>query len=136
MIPEKLKSFGNITEVLDETRPAYDLEELQKKYAGTLIGDYICFFMEKNRQWKKQVVTALELAPDLDGGETKISLTGSGEAVIENYKGILQYTDSEILLQSLRGKVLLRGRNLEIVWYTSLEMKITGSIFSILLQQK
>ena len=92
--------------------------------------------MEKNRQWKKQVVTALELAPDLDGGETKISLTGSGEAVIENYKGILQYTDSEILLQSLRGKVLLRGKNLEIVWYTSLEMKITGSIFSILLQQK
>lgn len=92
--------------------------------------------MEKNRQWKKQVVTALDLAPDLDGGETKISLTGSGEAVIENYKGILQYTDSEILLQSLRGKVLLRGRNLEIVWYTSLEMKITGSIFSILLQQK
>ncbi|MBC5780459.1 YabP/YqfC family sporulation protein [Blautia difficilis] len=92
--------------------------------------------MEKNRQWKKQVVTALELAPDLDGGETKISLTGSGEAVIENYKGILQYTDSEILIQSLRGKVLLRGRNLEIVWYTSLEMKITGSIFSILLQQR
>lgn len=92
--------------------------------------------MEKNRQWKKQVVTALELAPDLDGGETKISITGSGEAVIENYKGILQYTDSEILLKSLRGKVILRGRNLEIVWYTSLEMKITGSIFSILLQQK
>ena len=46
--------------------------------------------MEKNRQWKKQVVTALELAPDLDGEETKISLTGSGEAVVENYKGILQ----------------------------------------------
>ena len=40
---------GRDTEVLDETRPAYDLEELQKKYAGTLIGDYICFFMEKNR---------------------------------------------------------------------------------------
>ena len=92
--------------------------------------------MEKNRQWKKQVVTALELAPDLDGGETKISLTGSGEAVIENYKGILQYTDSEILIQSLRGKVLLCGRNLEIVWYTSLEMKITGVISSILLQQR
>lgn len=92
--------------------------------------------MEKNRQWKKQVVTALELAPDLDCRETKISLTGSGEAVIENYKGILQYTDSEILIQSLRGKVLLCGRNLEIVWYTSLEMKITGAISSILLQQR
>lgn len=49
LIPEKLKSFGNITEVLDETKPAYDLEALQKKYAGTLIGDYITFFLEKNR---------------------------------------------------------------------------------------
>ena len=49
LIPEKLKSFGNITEVLDETIPAYDLEELQEKYAGTLIGDYIHFFLEKNR---------------------------------------------------------------------------------------
>ena len=57
LIPEKLKSFGNITEVLDETRPAYDLEELQKKYAGTLIGDYICFFMEKTEiQWKISLV--------------------------------------------------------------------------------
>ena len=49
LIPEKLKSFGNITEVLDETRPAYDLEKLQNKYAGTLIGEYIRFFLEKNR---------------------------------------------------------------------------------------
>lgn len=49
LIPEKLKAFGNITEVLDETRPAYDLEELRRKYAGTLIGDYIRFFLEKNR---------------------------------------------------------------------------------------
>lgn len=56
--------------------------------------------------------------------------------MVENYKGILQYTDSEILIQSLRGKVLLCGRNLEIVWYTSLEMKITGVISSILLQQR
>ena len=59
--------------------------------------------MEKNRQWKKQVVTALELAPDLDGGETKISLTGSGEAVIENYKGILEYEEFYIKLSTKVG---------------------------------
>ena len=49
LIPEKLKAFGNITEVLDETRPAYDLEALGRQYAGTLIGDYIAFFMKKDR---------------------------------------------------------------------------------------
>lgn len=38
-----------MTEVLDESRPAYDLEELEKKYSGTLIGDYISYFLEKDR---------------------------------------------------------------------------------------
>ena len=36
-------------EVLDETVPAYDLEALQRQYAGTLIGDYISYFQGKNR---------------------------------------------------------------------------------------
>jgi hypothetical protein len=49
LIPEKLKSLGNITEVLDESRPAYDLEALEKQYNGTLIGDYIRYFMQKDR---------------------------------------------------------------------------------------
>ena len=33
--------MGNIVEVLDESRPAYDLEKLHEQYKGTLIGDYI-----------------------------------------------------------------------------------------------
>ena len=85
---------------------------------------------------KQNMVETLELPKDLMYGDSIVTITGRREVLIENYKGILQYTDSEILLQSLRGKVLLRGRNLEIVWYTSLEMKITGAISSILLQQK
>jgi hypothetical protein len=35
--------------VLDESRPAYDLETLEKQYNGTLIGDYIRYFMQKDR---------------------------------------------------------------------------------------
>ena len=49
LLPEKLKTYGYVTEVLDESRPAYDLEELEKKYSGTLIGDYISYFLEKDR---------------------------------------------------------------------------------------
>ena len=90
----------------------------------------------KLKSVKQNMVETLELPKDLMYGDSIVTITGRREVLIENYKGILQYTDSEILLQSLRGKVLLRGRNLEIVWYTSLEMKITGAISSILLQQK
>ena len=49
LLPERLKSFGFVTEVLDESRPAYDLEDLEKKYSGTLIGDYISYFLHKDR---------------------------------------------------------------------------------------
>ena len=49
LLPERLKSFGYVTEVLDESKPSYDLEALQKKYSGTLIGDYISYFLEKDR---------------------------------------------------------------------------------------
>ena len=49
LLPERLKSFGFVTEVLDESRPAYDLEDLEKKYSGTLIGDYISYFFHKDR---------------------------------------------------------------------------------------
>ena len=90
----------------------------------------------KLKSVKQNMVETLELPKDLMYGDSIVTITGRREVLIENYKGILQYTDSEILLQSLRGKVLLRGINLEIVWYTSLEMKITGAISSILLQQK
>lgn len=49
LLPEKLKSLGNIIEVQDESKPAYDLEELFRQYNGTLIGDYIRCFMKQDR---------------------------------------------------------------------------------------
>ena len=48
LIPEKLKNCGNVVEVCDESRPVYDVEQLKKQYAGTLIGDYIRFFTDRN----------------------------------------------------------------------------------------
>ena len=44
LIPEKLKTCGNVIDVRDDTRLPYDLEMLKKQYAGTLIGDYIRYF--------------------------------------------------------------------------------------------
>ncbi len=38
---DALRRCGNITEVLDETRPYYDLERLKYQEEGTLIGEYI-----------------------------------------------------------------------------------------------
>ena len=47
LIPEKLKKQGNIIDVIDQSQPMYDLDALQKRYAGTLIGEYISYFRRK-----------------------------------------------------------------------------------------
>ena len=46
LIPERLKGLGNITELRDDSHPAYDLEVLYRQYSGTLVGDYIHHFLQ------------------------------------------------------------------------------------------
>lgn len=48
LLTERLKNLGNVTEVVDQTNPAYDLEALYRRYSGTLIGDYIKYFKNRN----------------------------------------------------------------------------------------
>ena len=87
--------------------------------------------MGKLGRWKEQMVSALEIPPDLAYSETIITMTGSMEILIENYKSISRYTPTEIVIRSLRGKVSICGKNLEILWYTSSAMKVTVNISGI-----
>ena len=54
------------------------------------------------------------------------------ELLIENYRGILEYTQNHISLQAKTCRVMIRGKNLHISYYTNEEMKITGLIDSVL----
>ncbi|MCF0133302.1 MAG: DNA repair exonuclease [Blautia sp.] len=49
LIPERIKRLGNIIEVNDETKIAYDLERLYRKHCGTIVGDYIAYFRKDKR---------------------------------------------------------------------------------------
>lgn len=77
LIPEKLKNLGNITDVIDESWPAYDLSELYKRYSGTLIGDYIGYFLSKG---ELDTVEKKALYYGLAGssGDWKQEMTGKG----------------------------------------------------------
>ncbi|MGI6069259.1 MAG: metallophosphoesterase family protein [Blautia sp.] len=48
-LPQRLKALGNVTQVEDETVPDFDLEQLSVRYEGTLIGEYIRYFQEKDK---------------------------------------------------------------------------------------
>lgn len=82
----------------------------------------------KNPLRKEQVIDSLKLPRDICLGALKVTLTGNAEAWIENYKGILEYTENVILLQGKTCQVCFEGNRLSIDYYTNEDMKISGCI--------
>lgn len=80
---------------------------------------------------KKVIVEALKLPKDICLGAMKVSMTGNEEVWIENYRGILEYTDKRILLQGKTCQVCFEGYGLSIDYYTNEDMKISGCICSV-----
>jgi len=77
------------------------------------------------------IVESLQVPKDLAFGSVIATITGQSEAFIENYRGIIEYTDHKIKLQTKTCKMELVGKGLNIEYYTNDEMKITGHINQI-----
>ena len=80
---------------------------------------------------KHRLSGQLKLPSDLTNGDILISMTGVHESFIENYRGIVEYTDTCILLAGRNGQVQFSGQQLTITYYTNDEMKIEGTFESI-----
>lgn len=81
--------------------------------------------------FKENVVETLELPKDLVYGAVMISATGRRELLVENYRGILEYSTECIRLQAKDCRVCITGKSLNIEYYTNEEMKICGIIKNI-----
>ena len=74
---------------------------------------------------------AVNMPKDVVLGVPIITLTGQVELLIENYRGILEYTDQLIRVQTKSGQIRVQGKRLQIAYYTNDEMKVTGHIQSV-----
>ena len=84
--------------------------------------------MKKNNGKKEALIEALGLPKDICTGALKVTMTGNSEAWVENYRGILEYTECLILLQAKTCQVAFEGTGLSIEYYTNEDMKISGCI--------
>ena len=80
---------------------------------------------------KHKVAKISEAPEDVILGIPLITILGSIEINIENYGGIIEYTDSLIRIRTKVGQIIIKGKKLRIEQYTSDEMKIHGIINSI-----
>lgn len=73
----------------------------------------------------------LNMPQDVICGTTIITLQGNNDLVIENYKGLICYSEQEIQIQGKKEVVKVTGKNLFIHYFSNSDMKITGNISCI-----
>ncbi len=72
----------------------------------------------------------LELPKEVYSNEPKLVVTGFNEMIIENYKGILEYEDYYIKINTHIGSININGFNLNLEKMTEDNIRITGKIES------
>ena len=90
--------------------------------------------MGKNRLTDR-MSEAVNIPKDVMCGVPLMRIIGREELCIENYRGILEYTDTFVRIQSKIGQIHITGRKLEIKYYTNDEMKVVGMIDSLTYHQ-
>ena len=75
-----------------------------------------------------RIADAANMPKDVMLGVPIVTMTGQLEVNVENYRGILEYTDILIRTKSKCGQIRITGKNLQIAYYTNDEMKITGRV--------
>lgn len=84
--------------------------------------------MKKNRYSKIDKI--LEMPKEVCSDIPKIIITGFEEMVIENFKGILEYEEFYVKINTHIGIININGYNLNLENMTNDDIKVTGKIES------
>ncbi len=82
----------------------------------------------KKKTLKTRIADASGMPKDVILGVPLVTVIGQNETCIENYRGILEYTEKFIRIQTKLGKIHITGKELQIEYYTNDEMKIIGQV--------
>lgn len=87
--------------------------------------------MKNNNRFSNKISKALELPREISEKDTKISIVGFDEMLIENYKGILEYEEFYIKIKTEIGNINISGFNLALEQVTEDDISVKGKIQSI-----
>ncbi len=86
---------------------------------------------KKKPNFLRKVTTAIDLPKELVFNLPRIVMISNEEVYIENYKGIVNYNDKEVRLNTNRIPVKITGAGLEITQITADDVTISGRICSV-----
>ena len=85
----------------------------------------------KIRKNFNKVDKLLELPKEVYSNEPKIVITGFDEIVIENFKGILEYEEFFVRINTFIGTININGYNLNLENLTNEDLRVKGKIESL-----
>lgn len=85
----------------------------------------------REHPFKENLISALELPPDMGLKVPVITVCGRRQITVENYRTILSYKKEEIRIRTRDGSLQITGSNLVISNYTPEEMTVAGRIKNI-----
>ena len=91
----------------------------------------MCGFFMNKPNLKMKVTDAVGLPKDVTQGASILTVIGNRDFTLENYRGILEYSETLIRISTKGGKIIIKGNLLQILQYNHLDMNITGRIEAI-----
>lgn len=89
---------------------------------------------KKNRKYNK-IDKILELPREVCSNIPKVTITGFEEMIIENFKGILEYEEFFVRVNTHIGIININGYNLNLENMTNDDIRVTGKIESFDLER-
>lgn len=86
---------------------------------------------KKTYKIKETISNALELPKDIVLDVAKVTLIGSNNVTVENHKGILEYNEDQIRINTGSGVLVINGSRLSIKSVLQEEITITGEVHCI-----
>ncbi len=90
---------------------------------------------QRLREQLARLSAKLELPADLVAGVPKLELTGSGELLLEQHRGIKSYSQEEVCIRVSLGLIRIAGSGLYIRLMNSKRIALCGTIHSITLEE-
>ena len=87
------------------------------------------------RKFVRKATEILELPREVVSNVPKITLTGFDELIIENFKGILEYEDFFVRIETFIGSVNINGFNLKLNQMNEEDILVSGHIENISLEK-
>ena len=83
---------------------------------------------EEKKKIRQKIQDAMEIPKELLKGYSRVTIIGAEDIWIENYKGILEYSEE---IMRLSNDICIYGQNLSVEEITSEDILIVGKINNI-----